>query len=126
MVFYLFLIPRAMYFVQKSYARQLKLICQPYVYYTGCLKKVVIEFWSALARSLYNLQKSFFHSRKDQAFSFGMSPFLWNVKKDWANTSQMKISGQNHIFPPLSIITASNKKRKSINHLSVTRNNYRR
>ena len=32
--------------------------------------------WSALARSLYNLQKSFFNSRKDQAFSFRMSPFL--------------------------------------------------
>ena len=43
---------------------------------TGCLKKMVIEFWSALARSLYNLQKSFFHSRKDQAFRFRMSPFL--------------------------------------------------
>ena len=24
--------------------------------------------------------------------------------------SQMKIAGQNHIFPPLSIIMASNKK----------------
>ena len=35
---------------------------------------MVIEFWSALARSLYNLQKSLFHSRKDQAFSFRMSP----------------------------------------------------
>ena len=44
--------------------------------YTGCLKKMVIELWSALARSLFNLQKSFFHSRKDQAFSFRMSPFL--------------------------------------------------
>ena len=44
--------------------------------YTGCIKKMVIELWSALARSLYNLQKSFFHSRKDQAFSFQMSPFL--------------------------------------------------
>ena len=40
------------------------------------LKKMVIELWSALARSLYNLQKSFFHSRKDQAFSFRVSPFL--------------------------------------------------
>ena len=44
--------------------------------YTGCIKKMVIELWSALASSLYNLQKSFFHSRKDQAFSFRMSPFL--------------------------------------------------
>ena len=44
--------------------------------YTGCLKKMVIELWSAIARSLYNLQKSLFHSRKDQAFSFRMSPFL--------------------------------------------------
>ena len=46
------------------------------LFYTGCIKKMVIELWSALASSLYNLQKSFFHSRKDQAFSFGMSPFL--------------------------------------------------
>ena len=75
-------------------------------------QKMVIKLWSALARSLYNLQKSFFHRRKDQAFSFRMSPFLWNLKKDWANTNQMKIAGQNHIFPPLSIIMASNKKRK--------------
>ena len=45
-------------------------------------KKKVIELWSALVRSLYNLQKSFFHSRKDQAFSFRMSPFLCNLKKD--------------------------------------------
>ena len=29
-----------------------------------------------LQNSLYNLQKSFFNSRKDQAFSFRMSPFL--------------------------------------------------
>ena len=72
---------------------------------------MVIEFWSALARSLYNLQKLFFHSRKDQAFSFRMSPFLWNLKKDWANTSQMKIAGRNHIFPPLSIIMEANKKK---------------
>ena len=43
---------------------------------TVCLKKMVIKLWSALARSLYHLQKSFFHSRKDQAFSFRMSPFL--------------------------------------------------
>ena len=40
------------------------------------IKKMVIELWSALACSLYNLQKSFFNSRKDQAFSFRMSPFL--------------------------------------------------
>ena len=46
------------------------------LYYTGCIKKMVIKLWSALACSLYNLQKSFFHSRKDQAFSFRMSPFL--------------------------------------------------
>ena len=87
--------------------------------YTGCIKKMVIKLCSALARSLYNLQKSFFHSRKDQAFSFRMSPFLWNLKKDWANTSQMKIAGRNHIFPPLSIIMEANKKENSINHLSV-------
>ena len=36
-----------------------------YFIHTGCLKKKVIELWSALARPLYNLQKSFFRSRKD-------------------------------------------------------------
>ena len=45
-------------------------------YHTGCIKKKVIELWSALARPLYNLQKSFFRSRKDQAFSFRLLPFL--------------------------------------------------
>ena len=39
-------------------------------------QKKVIELWSTLARSLYNVPKSFFHSQKDQAFSFRMSPFL--------------------------------------------------
>ena len=39
-------------------------------------KKKVIELCSALARSLYNIQKSFFHRRKDQAFSFRLSSFL--------------------------------------------------
>ena len=70
--------------------------------YTECIKKMVIELWSALVRSLYNLQKSFFNSRKDQAFSFRMSPFLWNLKKDWANRYQMEIAGRNHIFPPVT------------------------
>ena len=71
----------------------------------------IIELWSAPASSLYNLQESFFHSWKDQAFSFRMSPFLWNLKKDWANMNQVKIAGWNRIFPPLSIIMAANKKR---------------
>ena len=44
--------------------------------YTGCIKKKVIELCSALARSLYNLQKSFYRRRKDQAFSFRLSSFL--------------------------------------------------
>ena len=42
----------------------------------GLAKKKVIELWSALARPLYNLQKSFLHSRKDQASSFRLLPFL--------------------------------------------------
>ena len=74
-------------------------------------KKKVIQLWSALTGSLYNLQKSFFHSQKDQAFSFWMSLFLWNLKKDWVNTIKMKIAGQNCIFSPLSVIMAANKKR---------------
>ena len=80
--------------------------------YTGCIKKKVIELCSALARLLYNLQKSFFRRWIDQAFSFWLSSFLWNLKKDWANTNQMKIAGPNRIFPPLSIIRAANRKRK--------------
>ena len=68
-------------------------------------------------------RKSSFHSRKEKAFSFRMSPFLWNLKKDWVNTNQKKIAGRNRIFSPLSIIMATNKKKNSINHLSVTRKN---
>ena len=83
-----------------------------YVLYRVYQKKV-IEHWSALERSLYNLQKSFFHSRKDQAFSFRKSQFLWYLKNDWANTNQlMKIAGRNRVFSPLSIIMGANKKRK--------------
>ena len=40
------------------------------VNYTVRIQKKVIALCSALARSLYNLQKSFFRRRKDQAFSF--------------------------------------------------------
>ena len=52
------------------------------VYLCRVYKKKVIELWGALALSLYDLEKSFFHSRKDQACSFRMSPFLGNLKKD--------------------------------------------
>ena len=38
--------------------------------YTVRIKKKVIELCSALARLLYNLQKSFFRRWIDQAFSF--------------------------------------------------------
>ena len=40
------------------------------------VSKKVIEVWSALARLSHNLQKSFFHIRKDRTFSFRLSPFL--------------------------------------------------
>ena len=86
--------------------------------YTGCIKKMVIELSSALARSIYNLQKSFFYRRKDQAFSFRLSPCLWNFKKDWVNTNQKKIADRDRIFPPLSIIMAANKKIPLIIYLS--------
>ena len=66
--------------------------------YTVCIKKKVIKLWSALARLLYNLQKLFFHSRKDQAFSFRMSPFLSNLMKNLVNTNQMNIAGRNRYF----------------------------
>ena len=46
------------------------------------------RIWSALARSLYNLQKSFFHNRKDQAFSFRMSPFFCEI---WRKIEQIRI-----------------------------------
>ena len=75
-------------------------------------KKKVIEICSALAHSLHNLQKLFFHRRKDQAFSFPLSSFSRNLKKNWTNTNQRKIAGRNRIFPPLSIIRVANKKRK--------------
>ena len=42
----------------------------------GVSKKKVIELCSALARSLYNLQKLLFRRRKDQALSFRLSSFL--------------------------------------------------
>ena len=80
--------------------------------YTGCIKKKVIQLWSALARLLCNRQKSFFHSRKEQAFSFRMSLFLWNLKKNWVNMNQKEIAGRNRIFPPLNIIMAANENRK--------------
>ena len=47
-----------------------------YIYIHRVYKKKVIELCSAPARSLYNLQKSFFRRRKDQAFSFRLSSFL--------------------------------------------------
>ena len=53
-----------------------RMLTQTSIRTTGYIKKMVIELWSGLVRSLYNAQKSFFHSRKDQAFSFRMSPFL--------------------------------------------------
>ena len=43
--------------------------------YPGCIKKKVIELWSALERPLYNLQKSFVCSREDHAVT-RMLPFL--------------------------------------------------
>ena len=49
-----------------SISRKCDMQLSNYSHYTGCIKKKVIELWSALARSLYNLQKSFFYSRKDQ------------------------------------------------------------
>ena len=47
-----------------------------YVYAQGVSKKKVIELCSALARSLYNLQESFFRWRKNQAFRFRLSSFF--------------------------------------------------
>ena len=62
--------------------------------YTVCIKKKVIQLWSALACSLYNLRKSFFHSQKDQAFSFechhfftaASRTFLWIICKHTYDT----------------------------------------
>ena len=51
-----------------SISRKCDMQLSNYSHYTGCIKKKVIELWSVLARSLYNLQKSFFYSRKDQVF----------------------------------------------------------
>ena len=84
----------------------------PYSRCTGCIKKKVIELCSALARSLYNLQKSFFRRRKDPRLLAFDCPHFCEIKKDWANTNQMKIAGRNRIFSPLNITRAANKKRK--------------
>lgn len=70
---------------------------------------------SVLALSTFIVKKQFFHSREGQAFSFRISQFLWNLKKNWANTNQIKIVGRNRIFPPLGIIKAAHaEERKSI------------
>ena len=91
------------YFIIRRWHRRARMVGSTRCDYTGCIKKKVIELCSALARSLYNLQKSFFRRRKDQAFSFRLSSFLRNLKKDWANTNQMKIAGRNRIFSPLGV-----------------------
>ena len=94
--------------------RQVNIILMIYFYYIQGVWKKVIKLWSALVRSLYNLQKSFFYSRKEQAFSFRMLPFLWHLKKHWANTNQKKIAGRNRILSLLSIIITANKKQYSL------------
>ena len=65
--------------------------------YTGCIKKKVIEIWSALACLLYNLQKSFFHSQKDQAFSFRMSPFVKFEERQSKCESNEDCRSKSHI-----------------------------
>ena len=68
--------PAVLFSVQCSWSEMTDIIN------TGCIQKKVIELWSALARPLYNLQKSLFRSRKDQAFSFRLLPCLSHLKKD--------------------------------------------
>ena len=80
---------------------------------------VCMIYFQLIARSIPNLKKQFFYSRKNKAFTFRISMFLRSLK----NKNEMKIAGQNRIFPPLSIIKEVNKIRNSINHLPVMRNN---
>ena len=40
------------------------------VYYTGCIKKKVIELQRAIIRELLGVRTIGFHIRKDQAFSY--------------------------------------------------------
>ena len=82
--------------------------------YTGRMKEQVIELWSALARSLYNLQKSFFHSRKDQTW---LSPFLWNLKKGSAPTIFVKLAERLSKHE-------SNENCRSESHISTSKNYY--
>ena len=67
-------------------------------------KAIELCLWSALRRSLLNLKKSFFHNRKDLAFSFRLSSFFFNLKEIRTNTDQMKITGRNRIFSPPNAI----------------------
>ena len=84
------------------YTLRLKLlICILY----GVYKKKVIELWSALACSLYNLQKSFFQRRKKQAFSFRMSPFFLKFEEKLSKhesnkncPSKLHISTSEHYY----------------------------
>ena len=59
-----------------------------------------------------NLQKLFFDGRNDKAFSFRLSPFFLNLKKNQANANEMRVAGRNRIFLPLSIVKTANWKRK--------------
>ena len=93
-----------------KYKKIIKYFALNYLY--SAYQKKVIALCSALARSLYNLQKSFFRRRKHQAFSFRLSSFLWNLKKDWANTNQMKIA----YFHLWALLGQRIRKENFINH----------
>ena len=62
-------------------------------------KKKVIELCSALARSLYNLETSFFRRRKDQAFSFRFSSFFVKFEEKLGKYESNENSrSKSHIF----------------------------
>jgi hypothetical protein len=72
-------------------------------YYTGCIKKKVIELQRAIESELLCVWTRFFHIRKDHAFRCWMISSSCQMDKKWANTNQIKNVSQNRIFSPLRV-----------------------
>jgi hypothetical protein len=72
-------------------------------YYTGCIKKKVIELQRAIVSELLCVWTRFFHIRKDHTFSCWMISSSCPMDKKWANTNRIKNVSQNRIFSPLRV-----------------------
>ena len=80
----------------------------------GVYKKV-IELWSALPRSMFNLQKQLFPDQNDQAFSVEYRCF-YKIWKKWANTKSNKNS---RLKTHISIVGKSVKIYETYFHLGI-------